>query len=132
MNFKRKSNNVMSEINITPFTDVILVLLIIFMITTPMLMQSSIKVDLPKAQTSDIENSLNVDVIISKDGCIYIDGNQIHVSNIEEMQRLLLPNINKTVIIKGDKDVKYDYIVQFLDVAKKIGVKKFVLAVDKS
>jgi biopolymer transport protein ExbD len=132
VNFKRKSNNVMSEINITPFTDVILVLLIIFMITTPMLMQSSIKVDLPKAQTSDIENSLNVDVIISKDGCIYIDGNQIHVSNIEEMQRLLLPNINKTVIIKGDKDVKYDYIVQFLDVAKKIGVKKFVLAVDKS
>jgi biopolymer transport protein ExbD len=129
----RRKNTIVSEINITPFTDIVLVLLIIFMITTPMFMQSNIKINLPKTQISnpDNENSSNIEVLISKGGCVYIEGNQIHNSNIESvMCNFISLHPDVSVIIRGDKEVQYNYIVQFMDKAKKAGVVKFALAVD--
>ena len=129
----RKRNKVMAEINITPFTDVILVLLIIFMITTPMLMQPGIKVNLPKTQTTDNEDSSNIEVLISKEGYVFMNGKQIHDTNVESViHDLVASKPGKPVVIKGDKDVKYDYIMQFMDKAKKAGATKFALAVDIS
>ena len=123
----------MSEINITPFTDVILVLLIIFMITTPMLMQPGIKINLPKTQTSDNEDTSNIEVLISKEGYVHINGKQIHETNIEAvLKNLLASSPNKPIVIKADKDVKYDNVIKFMDTAKKTGATKFALAVDNS
>ncbi|MCA6079434.1 MAG: biopolymer transporter ExbD [Endomicrobium sp.] len=133
MALNRKRNAVMSEINITPFTDVVLVLLIIFMITTPMLMQPSIKVNLPKTQISDSEDASNIEVLISKNGYVYVEGKQIHNSNVESVMRnMVSSHTSKTVVIKGDKEVQYDYIIQFMDKAKKAGAIKFALAVDNN
>ncbi|MCA6084778.1 ExbD/TolR family protein [Candidatus Endomicrobiellum agilis] len=133
MALNRKRNAVMSEINITPFTDVVLVLLIIFMITTPMLMQPSIKVNLPKTQISDSEDASNIEVLISKNGYVYVEGKQIHNSNVESVIRdMVSSHTSKTVVIKGDKEVQYDYIIQFMDKAKKAGAIKFALAVDNN
>ncbi len=132
MTLKRKRNTVISEINITPFTDVVLVLLIIFMITTPMFMQPGIKVNLPKTQIFDSENTSNIEVLILKNGCVFMQGKQIHDSNVSDVMRILMSShSDKTVIIKGDKEVQYDYIIQFINKAKKAGVTKFALAVDK-
>ncbi|AKL98120.1 ExbD/TolR family protein [Endomicrobium proavitum] len=131
MKSSRGKSKVVSEINITPFTDVILVLLIIFMITTPMLMQPGIKVNLPKTATTDSEDSTNVEVLITRDGFAYIQGKQIHSSNVEQtIRQLLAKSPDKPIVIKGDKDVKYDYIMQFMDKAKIAGATKFALAVD--
>jgi biopolymer transport protein ExbD len=133
MTLKRKRNAIISEINITPFTDVVLVLLVIFMITTPMFMQPGIKVNLPKTQISDREDNSNIEVLILKNGCVYIQGKQIHDSNIADaMHTLVSSHPDKAVIIKGDKEAQYDYIIQFIDKAKKVGVTKFSLAVDKN
>lgn len=121
----------MAEINITPFTDVILVLLIIFMITTPMLMQPGIKINLPKTQTTDHEDSKNIEVVISKDGYVYMEGKQIHESNVDATIKNLISRYpDRPVVIKGDKDVKYDYVMRFMDKAKKAGAIRFALAVD--
>ncbi|MDR0800319.1 MAG: biopolymer transporter ExbD [Endomicrobium sp.] len=133
MALNRKKNAVMSEINITPFTDVVLVLLIIFMITTPMLMQPGIKVNLPKTQISDSEDTSNIEVLISKNGYIYVEGKQIHNSNVESViHDMVSSHTTKTVVIKGDREVQYDYIIQFMDKAKKAGATKFALAVDNN
>jgi|LQAB01.1.fsa_nt_gi biopolymer transport protein ExbD len=133
MTLKRKRNTVISEINITPFTDVVLVLLIVFMITTPMLMQPGIKVNLPKTQISDSEDTSNIEVLISKNGYVYAQGKQIHDSNIADVMRVLISSHpDKIVIIKGDREVQYDYIIQFMNRAKKAGVAKFALAVDNN
>ena len=76
MKNKRK---VVADINITPFTDVVLVLLIIFMITTPMLSQHSLKINLPKAEnTQQTEEAKNIEISIDKDGFVYLDGLQIY------------------------------------------------------
>jgi biopolymer transport protein ExbD len=133
MKRNRKRNKVMAEINITPFTDVILVLLIIFMITTPMLMQPGIKINLPKTQTTDNEDTSNIEVLISKEGFVHMNGKQIHESNVEAtVKNLLAVSPNKPIVIKADKDVKYDYVIKFMDTAKKAGAAKFALAVDNS
>ena len=126
-------SKVMAEINITPFTDVILVLLIIFMITTPMLMQPGIKINLPKTQTTDHEDTKNIEVVISRDGYVYMEGKQIHESNVDATIKNLISKFpDRPVVIKGDKDVKYDYVMQFMDKAKKAGAVKFALAVDNT
>ena len=77
MSDKRKK--VVADINITPFTDVVLVLLIIFMITTPMLSQHQIKVNLPEAtETTENREDKIIEISIDKDGFVYIDGTQFH------------------------------------------------------
>lgn len=128
---RRKKSNVMAEINITPFTDVILVLLIIFMITTPMLMQPGVKVNLPKTETADHEDTKNIEVLISKEGYVFMEGKQIHESNIEStIHHLIASSPDKPIVIKGDKEAQYDYIMSFMDKAKKAGATRFALAVD--
>lgn len=133
MKKNRRRNKVLAEINITPFTDVILVLLIIFMITTPMLMQPGIKVNLPKTQTTDNEDTSNIEVLISKEGYVHMNGKQIHESNVEStIKNLLAASPDKPIVIKADKDVKYDYVIKFMDLSKKAGATRFALAVDNS
>lgn len=131
MKSKRK---VVADINITPFTDVVLVLLIIFMITTPMLTQHSLKINLPKAQnTEQSQETKNIEITIDKDGLMYLDGLQLHSKYLEEaVKGALLKNPQRAVIIKGDRDIKYNLVIQVVDIAKKAGATKFALALDKA
>ncbi|MDR2772697.1 MAG: biopolymer transporter ExbD [Elusimicrobiota bacterium] len=130
-NKKRARTTIMSEINITPFTDVVLVLLIIFMITTPMLLQPGIKVNLPSTQTQEDMDETNIEVLITKNGGVLINGTQIHPSNISAtIQNLVAKYPNKPVIVKGDKDVRYDDVIHFMDLARQAGASRFALAVD--
>ncbi len=129
---KNKSNKVVADINITPFTDVVLVLLIIFMITTPMLSQHEIKVNLPKAEKTETDESKNIEVSIDKSGLIYLNGSQIHLTYFEDAVRnVIAKNPDKPIVIKGDKTVQYDLIIQVMDKAKKAGALKFALAVEQ-
>ncbi|MDR1511606.1 MAG: biopolymer transporter ExbD [Endomicrobium sp.] len=127
----------MSGINITPFTDVMLVLLVVFMMTTPMMLThtSSIKVNLPKAQvvSSSSEDGSNIEVLISKYGSIYVDGEKVDSITIKDViSNLISSNHNRVIILKGDKQVLYEHVVRFIDKAKKAGATKFALAVDNA
>lgn len=130
MSDKRKK--VVADINITPFTDVVLVLLIIFMITTPMLSQHQIKVNLPQAEeTTENREDKIIEISIDKDGFVYIDGTQLHNDFLEQTIRETTTKYpDRPVVIKGDKDIKYDVVVNVMDKAKKAGVSKFGLAID--
>jgi len=121
----------MSEINITPFTDVVLVLLVIFMITTPLILQSGIKVQLPKASSAEAESARNVIVTIAPSGDIYIDKRRLSLAEFRsELEARLTNRPDSAVIIRGDKEVKYDAVIQVIDAAKQAGVKKFALSVE--
>jgi biopolymer transport protein ExbD len=96
-------------------------------------MQPGIKVNLPKTQTTDNEDTSNIEALISQEGYVYMNGKQIHESNVEAtIKNLLAASPNKPVIIKADKEVKYDYVIKFMDVSKKAGATRFALAVDNS
>ncbi|MDR0399276.1 MAG: biopolymer transporter ExbD [Endomicrobium sp.] len=132
MKAKTNKSTVKSEINIAPFTDVVLVLLIIFMIATPALMQPEIQVNLPKAESADSGNtSTSIEALISQDGKVSIDGKVIDLSDVERVIReLLAEDPTKSIVIKGDVKVDYDHVMQFMDKAKKAGATKFALAVE--
>ena len=127
-----KKKRVVADINITPFTDVVLVLLIIFMITTPMLSQYEIKINLPKVteNTEKTEDKI-VEISIDKDSLIYINKEQVHKEHfITLLKDKIEKEPNRPVVIKGDKDIKYDLVIAVMDMAKKAGVSKFGLAID--
>lgn len=130
MNNKRKK--VVSDINITPFTDVVLVLLIIFMITTPMLSQHEIKINLPQsAEATERPEDKIIEVSIDKDGFIYLNKTQIHKTYFEDaIKDEIKKHPDRPVVIKGDKDIKYEMIVEVMDKSKKAGVSRFGLAID--
>lgn len=127
-----KRKKIVADINITPFTDVVLVLLIIFMITTPMLSQHQIKVNLPEsAETTERSEDKIIEISIDKDGFVYVDGTQFHNEYLEQaIQDKVTKYPDRPVVIKGDKDIKYDLVVNVMDKAKKAGVSKFGLAID--
>lgn len=130
MKTKIKRGRVSSEINITPFTDVVLVLLIIFMIATPVLLQPGIKVELPKARTSDNSMEKNLNIVIGGNGDIYIDRERIDTDTLKDaITKRLSGKPDTPVMIKGDKNVPYDMVVKVIDAARSSGVKKFALGV---
>ncbi len=120
----------MAEINITPFTDVVLVLLIIFMIATPFIYQSSMKVQLPKASKSE-EASRDIIITISARGDVFLDNAKVNLDTLKH--RLLAAMRSKpdtAVIVNGDKNVRYDSVIQVMDVLTRTGVKNPGLGIE--
>jgi biopolymer transport protein ExbD len=117
----------MAEINMIPLIDVALVLLIIFMVMTPFLIRSQIKINLPKAKLKDTmprpEQILNIQ--LDRSGVIFIDGQLIAKDALETRLRGRISDPqNQPVMIEADQDVKFQHFVTVLDAVKRIGVTK--------
>jgi biopolymer transport protein ExbD len=126
------NKTIMSEINITPFTDVLLVLLIIFMITTPLIMQGGIPVKLPKSQViqSTPENS-GLTVTITKDDRIFVNDMEVKKQELGELiKNRLLNDPDLLVIIKADGRSYHEWVVDVLDTVKLAGVKRLAIATE--
>ena len=120
----------MAEINITPFTDVVLVLLIIFMIATPFIYQSSVKVQLPAGSKSE-ETSRDVIISINAQGNVFLDDTKIDVESLKyKMSAMVRNKPDVSVIINGDKNVRYDSVIQVMDVLTRVGVKNPGLGIE--
>ena len=129
--FKRKHVAAFTEINITPFTDVALVLLIVFMVTMPLLNEPGIEVNLPQVETTTVVEASNVEVTIDRHGRVHIGGRNVHNDNVEETIRsLLAANPGRPVVIKGDREAKYDHVIRVVNKAKRAGASKFALSVE--
>ena len=120
----------MAEINITPFTDVVLVLLIIFMIATPFIYQSSMNVQLPQASKSE-ETTRDMIVTISSRGEIFLDNTKMDLNTLKtKLSSAVRSKPNTSVIINGDKNVRYDSVIQVMDVFTQAGVKNPGLGIE--
>ena len=130
MKRRTKTPQLMAEINITPFTDVVLVLLIIFMIATPFIYQSSMKVQLPQA-TKSAETSRDVIIIINAEGGVFLDDARIELDALKDkLKTMVQKNPDLSVIINGDKNVRYDAVIQVMDVLTQSGVKNPGLGIE--
>ena len=130
MAFKLKSSSrePMSEINVTPFVDVMLVLLIVFMITAPLL-TVGVTVDLPKTRASQLNQKGDPLVLsIKKDGNLFIQERQIENDKlIARLKALANNNMNIRIFIKGDKNANYGEILDVIARVKSAGFKKAAL-----
>jgi len=119
----------LSEINVTPLVDVMLVLLIIFMVTAPM-MQSGIGVNLPQAETNSSPAEEGLTMTITQDRYIHIGESPINIFLLEnKLKEYFYGKERKVVFIKADESLPYGYIINILDVTKKAGVEKVGLVV---
>ena len=117
-----------AEINIVPFVDIILVVLIIFMVTTPLIMKPSINVNLPKAASGE-ETQLNISIAAT--GEIRVNGQPSDDAGIGNSSVAALKKDNNVqAIISADKDVPHGKVVSVIDIVKSSGIKKFAITID--
>ena len=121
-----------AEINIVPFVDIILVVLIIFMVTTPIMMKPSINVNLPKAGTGDSTAPSELAVTIQSDGGLALNGKSTTPEAITAFAKeLAVKRPDVQAVISADKDVPHGRVVSIIDAVKGGGVKKFAITIDR-
>lgn len=114
----------MSEINMVPFVDIVLVLLIIFMVSAP-LMYRGIDVDLPQSSVNTIKQEQRIMLIVDRFSNIYIDGRKVQMSRVgSEIMQKRSEGADVTVYLKADRAVPYGTIVSVMDIVKGMGIEK--------
>jgi len=119
------NKKMMSDINVTPFVDVMLVLLIIFMVTAPMMMQG-VEVNLPKTETRRIKSQEDPLILtINKKKEIFIETHRIKLEDLEEKAlRIFANRREKEILLRADKDVPYGFVIKVVSRIKKAGIEK--------
>ena len=121
---KREVGTSLSEINVTPLVDVMLVLLIIFMVTAPML-KMGIGVQLPQAETQSAPAEEGVTLTITSDRYIHMEGQVVNINLLQtRLQQQLFNKENKVIFIQADQSLNYGYVIRVMDIAKKAGVER--------
>jgi len=129
-------SSVNADINVTPMADIMLVLLIIFMITTPML-QSGITVNLPKAKNPldapEADSKEAVVIAVNRDGRLYLAKKQIGEEELYSYltQKFSGGEINRTIFLKGDTALQYGRIVEIVNNCRRAGVERIGLMAEK-
>jgi biopolymer transport protein ExbD len=129
--FSKNKTKIIAEINITPLTDVVMVLLVIFMVTTPLMMNEAFKIKLPTAATAEPQPEQTTTVTVSPGNVIYLNKAQV---SLDDLKGLLASRMatspDKTVVIKADKSILHGVVVKVLDIAKESGALKLAIATE--
>jgi biopolymer transport protein TolR len=122
-----RTSTSLSEINVTPLVDVMLVLLIIFMVTAPML-QTGIDVQLPETKNvKDVNPEERIIISISRDGLIYYGADAINFSSIPDRLKRDAKSPKDSIFLRADIDVKWKYIVSVIDAIRGAGFSEIRL-----
>jgi len=125
MNTGGSNDSLLSEINVTPFVDVMLVLLIIFMVTAPMMIQG-VDVSLPEADTGPLPSEEDQLVVtIDKDGQVYINDLLVSFDFLrEKLVKILENRTGRAVFLRADKKIAYGVVIRVMSEIKGAGVEK--------
>jgi biopolymer transport protein TolR len=120
---KKEVGTSMSAINVTPLVDVMLVMLIIFMVTAPM-MQSGIGVNLPQAETRSTPADEGLTLTITSDRYIHLQDQVINQFLLEDkLKEYFVGQEKKVLFLKADQDLPYGFVITVIDIAKRAGVE---------
>jgi biopolymer transport protein ExbD len=128
-----KKQRIMAEINMIPFIDISLVLLLIFMIMTPLMVRSQLKINLPSTRNTQQDEApkKTIQVQVDRAGTAYLSGLPVAPDLLESRLRQLLTDPNQPVVVEADKDVPFQHVVNVMDAAKHIGALKLAVCVTK-
>jgi biopolymer transport protein ExbD len=127
-----EDEDVISNINIVPFVDIVLVLLIIFMLTSTAIVRASIPVDLPSAASGGASVPTTLNLVLTVDGELYLDGDATDLQRLaarvrDEVKR----DAEVQAVIAADRRVDYGEVVKLIDVVKGNGAKSFALNIQR-
>jgi biopolymer transport protein ExbD len=127
---REDNSDIVAEINITPLTDIFLVLLIIFMITSSAIVESGGRVNLPSAVKTQSEPR-GATVTITPNREIYVNQKKVTEANLENsLREVLNTSPDKIVILRGDRDVLLGQVVKVLSIVKKAGASEIAIAAE--
>jgi len=130
-NDNSSDDSIIADINVTPFIDIMLVLLIVFMVTSSVTFQSGLDVDIPKISSKSEGKQKPTAVLISLDnkGGIYVDGYSVSLPELQQkIKDALLKGKTDMIIFQGDKASSLQNTLDIIDIAKKAGAQKFAIA----
>ncbi|QGY41064.1 protein TolR [Pseudodesulfovibrio cashew] len=122
----------LNEINVTPFVDVMLVLLIIFMVTAP-LMTQGVEVDLPTTRTVKNlpQDADHLVLTVKKDGKLFLDEYQVGIDELADHLKRLVANQKKQLFLRADKEVAYGTVVQVMGEIKSAGIERLGIVAEQ-
>lgn len=122
-----------SDINVTPFVDVVLVLLVIFMVTAPILVKDSFGIKLPKAtNTEQTSKPSTLGLAVTRQGQILLNGNVITEDALRDSAKTALSQDPETqAIISADQDARHADVVRAIDLVKGVGISRFALQIER-
>jgi biopolymer transport protein TolR len=129
-----EDEGVLASINIIPFVDIVLVLLVIFMLTSAAIVRASLRVELPKAASGGSRVESTINLIYNKEGKLLLNGQE--VTSLSEAGRQIRSQATadpKTqAVIAADKNVPYGRVVELIDLVKQNGVSAFALDIERA
>ncbi len=121
-----------SAINVVPLVDVILVVLIIFMVTAPLVLKPSIDINLPKAASGDTTPTTPLNITIGRDGSIAFNGKATTLEQVTSfISQVIKSKPDTAAILAADKAVTLEKLTEIIDVIKSAGVKKVAFSIEK-
>lgn len=124
---------IINEINVVPLVDIILVVLIIFMVAAPLVMQPKIDISLPKSSSTDIDKSKKpMKIVLGKKGELFIDSKTLSLEQLKAESLLRIkenPEINALLV--ADKEVTLAMVTEIIDTVKSQGIKKVAFSIQK-
>jgi biopolymer transport protein ExbD len=127
----QRRRKLVTDINIVPFTDVLLVLLVIFMVTTPLIVQGRIQVKLPKSSAQADAQLQPVTVTLTAAGAQFLGDQQVSQQDLPALLGAALrARADKTVIIRADRSVLHGTVVELMDLARRSGAEKLAIATE--
>ncbi len=122
----------MSSINVTPFVDVVLVLLIIFIVTAPTLLKDAIEVKLPKSASVDTKSIQSIGITVTQSGQILLAGKPVTEEALNEaVKAALAANPDANAIIAADREARHGDVVRAIDLIKSAGLNRFALQIER-
>jgi biopolymer transport protein TolR len=125
MNGDESRHSLISDINVTPLVDVMLVLLIIFMVTAPM-MTHGVKVDLPETESKSIKTQEDPLILsITKNNEIFIEDYKVELDDLgDKLSKIFANRAAKEILLQGDKNVSYGFVMTVMSQVKEAGITK--------
>ncbi len=132
MKFKRhmELEHGLRQIDIAPLIDMIFILIIFFMLTSSFIIQPGIKINLPKAETSEVVKCENIELIVSRENVIYLNGKVITAKEL----RVLLAQVSKrkqAILIRADRGASLGRVVEIWDMCREAGVREINIATNQ-
>ena len=125
MNKNESGMGSMAEINVTPLVDVMLVLLVVFILTAPLIVPQSMKVNLPKTQAVTLqEKNKKMELVIESSGALTLDGKQVSDKELERALSAASSNPEAALAIQADKGVPYGRVAEIMAISQGAGVVK--------
>jgi biopolymer transport protein ExbD len=130
--FAEEDDVIIAEINVVPFVDIVLVLLITFMLTSSAIVRASITVELPTAASAGAAVSSTLNIVLDAQGKLYLDGREVTQKElVAHVARVAWQEKDLQAVISADKSVGYGLVVQVIDLVKSNGVKTFALNIQR-